>query len=455
MTRQEEPSQSDVLRARFSRVPWRSVLSASIRERRGSGPTALPDRLEGAVLGCLAAGGPSGGPSSSPSSNPSGGQSGSESGSESGSPRLLAVLEALLDAAPIVSRAEETADLLPFPLVLRGSDDAALVAAVTGSDPWAGTGDPVPGALFALVVRRLLAGERRRGAALDRAARAIRTTLPAAASRVTAGTSPRDGFRAGWEAFARSESYPEAVERARAAAPDPGPAAVAGSLAGLYWGSAAVPSDWRRSLPDHRRVRVLVDRLVETDAPGWDGRPWRTTTSSPLRLDALDLSGLGLDRGSAGITFLPGRRYVGYHTGAHWRDLDADAERLRELGVDTLLLLVEDAELVRCRVTGIGEAMAAHGVELTRFPIRDPLLPRDAGAFRRTVGRLLDRIRAGESVAVACRGGLDRAGMTSACLLREAGLDAGAAIERVQRARRGALTLPDQQAFVRAWPPRP
>ena len=34
-------------------------------------------------------------------------------------------------------------------------------------------------------------------------------------------------------------------------------------------------------------------------------------------------------------------------------------------------------------------------------------------------------------------------------------LDAGAAIERVQRARLGALTLPDQQAFVRAWPPRP
>jgi protein-tyrosine phosphatase len=197
-----------------------------------------------------------------------------------------------------------------------------------------------------------------------------------------------------------------------------------------------------------------VDRLVETDAPGWDGRPWRTSTSSPLRVDALDLSGLGLDGGSAGITFLPGRRYVGYHTGAHWRDLDADAERLRELGVGTLLLLVEDAELVRCRVTGIGEAMAAHGVELTRFPIRDPLLPRDAAAFRQTVGGLLDRIRSGASVAIACRGGLDRAGMTSACLLREAGLDAGTAIERVQRARRGALTLPDQQSFVLAWPPR-
>jgi hypothetical protein len=430
MTRQEEPSQADVLRARFSRVPWRTVLAASIRERRGSGPTVLPDRLEGAVLGCLAAGGPSGGP------------------------RLLDVLEALLDGAPVVPRAEATADLLPLPLVLRGTDDGALIASVAGSGPGAGTNHLIPGALFALVARRLLAGERRRGAALDRAARALRATGEAATPSGTDGLLPRDGFHGGWAAFAGSAGYKEAVERARDAAPDPGPAAVAGALAGLYWGSEAVPPGWRRTLPDQRRVRVLVDRLVETDAPGWDGRPWRTSTSSPLRVDALDLSGLGIDGGSAGITFLPGRRYVGYHTGAHWRDLDADAERLRDLGVGTLLLLVEDAELVRCRVAGIGEAMAAHGVELVRFPIPDPLLPRDAAAFRRTVDGLLDRIRAGASIAIACRGGLDRAGMTSACLLREAGLDAGAAIERVQRARRGALTLPDQQAFVRAWPPR-
>ena len=435
MTRPGEPSQSDVLRARFSRVPWRTVLRASIRERRGSGPTVLPDRLEGAVFGCLAAGGPSGGPS--------------------GGPRLLDVLEALLDGAPVVPRAEATADLLPLPLVLRGMDDAALIAAAAGSGPGAGTNHPAPDAMFALVARRLLAGERRRGAALDHAARALRTTGEAATPSGTDRLLPRDGFQGGWAAFAGSAGYGEAVERARAAAPDPGPAAVAGALAGLYWGSEAVPPGWRRSLPDQRRVRVLVDRLVETDDPGWDGRPWRTSTSSPLRVDALDLSGLGLDGGSAGITFLPGRRYVGYHTGAHWRDLDADAERLRELGVGTLLLLVEDAELVRCRVAGISEAMAAHGVELARFPIRDPLLPRDSAAFRQTVGGLLDRIRDGASVAIACRGGLDRAGMTSACLLREAGLDAGAAIERVQRARLGALTLPDQQAFVRAWPPRP
>jgi hypothetical protein len=215
-----------------------------------------------------------------------------------------------------------------------------------------------------------------------------------------------------------------------------------------------VPAVLRRRLAQGPAVRGLADRLIETDAPGWDGRPWRTSTSSPLRIDRLDLSGLdGCAAGAAGITFLPGRRYVGYHTGAQWRDLDADAARLRELGTDTLLLLVEDRELVRCRVTGIGEALAAHGVELVRFPIRDPLLPRDGDAFRRTIAALLGRVRTGGSVAIACRGGLDRAGLTAGCLLREAGLGAAEAIDRVQAARRGALTLPDQQAYVRAWPP--
>jgi hypothetical protein len=53
--------------------------------------------------------------------------------------------------------------------------------------------------------------------------------------------------------------------------------------------------------------------------------------------------------------------------------------------------------------------------------------------------------------AVACRGGIDRTGMTAACLLREAGLGFGPAIARVQAARRDSITIPAQQAVVRDW----
>jgi hypothetical protein len=172
-------------------------------------------------------------------------------------------------------------------------------------------------------------------------------------------------------------------------------------------------------------------------------------------VDELDLDGtdLGPDAGRIGITLLPGKRYVGTWTGWHWRDLDADAEGLHELGFDVLFLLVEDSELEDCRVTDIGEVLLEHGVGLVRFPIIDPTLPSDPLAYRAVVMELLDRIRGGTSVAIACRAGLDRSGMTAACFLREAGIEAEESIDRVHRARQHTLTVPMQQDFVRAWPP--
>jgi protein-tyrosine phosphatase len=155
-----------------------------------------------------------------------------------------------------------------------------------------------------------------------------------------------------------------------------------------------------------------------------------------------------------GITFLPGKRYLGYYSGPHWRDLDSDAERLRSLGVDILLLLVEDHELERCRVPDLETVLTAHGVEVVRHPIRDARLPDDGARFREVLAGLLERVRGGASLAVACRGGLDRSGMAGACLLVEAGLPPDEAIARVQAARRHSLTLPEQQAYVRGWPPR-
>jgi hypothetical protein len=486
-----------VLRERSSRVPWRQVIVGAIRDRAGNGRAALPERLEGAVYGQLV--GRVRGEAAEPPPVP-GASVGSGSIADDGDPgvgrgatssdvsvRVLAVLDRLLDQPSHpggetafeggAARCPEEA--LPIPLVMRGREPCDVVGRTVGpSGPLNEV--QVASALYALVVRRFIAGERGRAGVLAHAGSDLRAALasrdapdsPVAAvpdgnpaaldSLLTRKARPGEDrvvadFRSGWEAFATSAGYADAVTRAQGdASSHRAPAAgIAGGLAGAYWGSSGIPPAWRRGLPQEGVLRSLVDRLVETDAPGWDGRPWRTSTASPLRVDPLDLTGLdGCGSGAVGITFLPGRRYVGFHTGAQWRDLDTDAARLREVGVDVLLLLVEDRELVRCRVTGIGEALAAQGVELARFPIRDPLLPRDGLAFHGTIAALLARVRGGASLAIACRGGLDRAGMAAACLLREAGLDADDAIERVHRARPRALTLPDQQAYVRDWPPK-
>jgi protein-tyrosine phosphatase len=152
------------------------------------------------------------------------------------------------------------------------------------------------------------------------------------------------------------------------------------------------------------------------------------------------------------MTFLPGKRYLGYYSGPQWRDLDSDLQALREQGVDVLLLLVEDKELARCRVTHVEEAAEAHGLELVRHPVRDPMTPYSDAAYRREVAAMAERVRAGGTVAIACRGGLDRSGMTAACLLREAGLDADTSIDRVHAARAHTLTMPEQLDYVRGWP---
>jgi hypothetical protein len=68
-------------------------------------------------------------------------------------------------------------------------------------------------------------------------------------------------------------------------------AAIAGGLAGVYWGSGAIPSAWHRGLRDRSIPQGLVDRLIETDDSEWDGTPWRTSHLRQLRVDFLTWPG--------------------------------------------------------------------------------------------------------------------------------------------------------------------
>jgi ADP-ribosylglycohydrolase/protein-tyrosine phosphatase len=370
--------------------------------------------------------------------------------------------------------------LLPLPLVCRDGGDAELLGmAFTATRVTHGSAEAqLAGALYALAVRRLLAGADDRPAVLAEARRLLRGELerrglpgsreaaaPAealAALDAFEGWSGREGrgrvvdsFWSAWDAFAGASDYVSAVTAAVRYGHDTDTtAAIAGGLAGVYFGIEAVPSAWQRGLRDRHLAQALVDRLVETDRSEWDGTPWRTSHTKALRVDFMDLAGTDLvgGGGRAGMTFLPGKRYMGYYSGPHWRDLDTDAVSLREQGIDLLLLLVEDQELVRCRATHVAEVLPHHGIELVRHPVRDPQTPYDDAAFRRVVATVVERVRAGAGVAIACRGGLDRSGMTAACFLREAGLDADSAIDRVHAARDHTLTLPDQLRYVKGWP---
>jgi ADP-ribosyl-[dinitrogen reductase] hydrolase len=354
--------------------------------------------------------------------------------------------------------------ILPLALVLRDGPAAGLVrlAGIASGVTHGSAEARIACALYSVLVRRLLEGEEDRLAALEHAISSVREAPPEGTSSddldaflAWTGRAGRgrvvDSFWSAWEAFAGADGYRDAVVSAVRYGNDTDTtAAIAGGLAGVRWGIDGIPREWLTGLRDRGMVQALVDRLVETDG-------WRTSTSSPLRLDPLDLSGLdGLDRsgGQVRLTFLPGRQRHGA-LGKHWRDLDIDAARIRrEYGAKVLVLFVEDHELDWCRAWRIAEVLESHGIELIRHPISDPVgFSADPEGYRALVRAMLDRVRAGETVAIACRGGVDRTGTMAGCMLREAGAGPDEAIERVHRARRRTLTRPDQQRFVRDWRP--
>jgi ADP-ribosylglycohydrolase len=257
-----------------------------------------------------------------------------------------------------------------------------------------------------------------------------------------------DAFWSAWDAFAGAADYADAVRRAVAYGHDTDTtAAIAGGLAGAHFGWESIPRAWLHGMRGKAVAQPLVDVLVATT-----GRV-ATSTASPLRIDHVRLNGTTLEgTGRVGLTFLPGKKVLGNWTGRHWRDLDLDLASLREAGADTLLLLNEDHELTACRVEDIETVFAAAGSpEFVRFPIPDPHVPRDLEGYRLVVRQMVERVRNGQFVVIACRGGLDRTGMTAACLLREAGVGADEAIARVQAARKHTITIAEQQAVVRDW----
>ena len=312
---------------------------------------------------------------------------------------------------------------------------------------------------YTLIAVDLLRGRRDRSAALRDSTATLRSLVVgaerAALEQILAWPTRAgrghviDAFWSAWDAFEGADSYRDTIARAVAYGRDTDTTAcIAGGLAGSYWGFDGIPHEWQSRLRDRLQVAAATDRLL---AP----HGWRTSSSHPLRLDTVDLldvPGLAATTGMVGMTFLPGKRRDGW-MGPWWRDLDEDGDALRSThGVDALLILVEDHELESCGVPDIALRLPRdHGVQVLRHPIVDMGIPTDPLAFRAVLADLLARIEAGQTVAIACRGGLGRTGTAVACLLVMAGLAPDAAIDLTRRSRHGTIERNEQEAFVRAW----
>jgi ADP-ribosyl-[dinitrogen reductase] hydrolase len=130
-------------------------------------------------------------------------------------------------------------------------------------------------ALYTLVAAELIRGERDRAVALTRALANLESVVTGDAAlelqliRTYEGRSGGfyvvDTFWSAWDAFVAGRTYGETVIRAIAYGNDTDTtAAVAGGLAGIYWGVGGIPTEWLDAMRGRAIVEEVVARLCAT-----------------------------------------------------------------------------------------------------------------------------------------------------------------------------------------------
>jgi protein-tyrosine phosphatase len=135
---------------------------------------------------------------------------------------------------------------------------------------------------------------------------------------------------------------------------------------------------------------------------------------------------------------LPGRLFIMPCPSGTELKRDVDAYRVR--GVDTLLSMLAVDEAAQLGLSDEQAVCEDAGITFVSFPIIDFGLP-DPDLFVALIQRIVDLLRAGDSVAVHCRAGIGRSGMVTAATLIALGYEVSKAVARVSASR--GVSIPD------------
>jgi ADP-ribosyl-[dinitrogen reductase] hydrolase len=174
----------------------------------------------------------------------------------------------------------------------------------------------------------------------------------------------------------------------------------------------------------------------------------KTSQDYPLQIDSVSVPD---STGRIGMTFCPGKKQRGAMTGDWHRDLALDLEAIQAWGATVIVNLIEDHEMVDLGVQDTAQHLPA-GIDYIRLPIPDFGVPSPTWhmQWQAESPLLLDRLRAGESILLHCKGGLGRTGMIAARILVELGRTPEESIVAVRQARSGTIETREQEAYVRA-----
>ncbi|HEY8540361.1 MAG TPA: ADP-ribosylglycohydrolase family protein [Steroidobacteraceae bacterium] len=142
----------------------------------------------------------------------------------------------------------------------------------------------------------------------------------------------------------------------------------------------------------------------------------------------------------------PGWLLAGEYPGASRPDAASRLQALLQAGITSFIDLTAEGELPPYH-SELGQ-FGAFDVVHRRFPIVDHGVPDSPATMMDIVETIAGDLDAGRRVYVHCRAGIGRTGMAVACYLIHRGLDAPAALERLQ-------TLWRRCSRARSWPSVP
>lgn len=152
------------------------------------------------------------------------------------------------------------------------------------------------------------------------------------------------------------------------------------------------------------------------------------------------------------IPGLPGRLIFTPCPGTRGASLQESLATLQQAGATGVISLMPQAELEVNDAGRIAAQCQALGLDWHHLPVADEQAPRadfDA-AWQQASGPILAALRAGQSLAIHCKGGSGRTGLIAARILIEAGVPLEPAIARVQALRPKAIRHPAHLAWINA-----
>jgi protein-tyrosine phosphatase len=130
--------------------------------------------------------------------------------------------------------------------------------------------------------------------------------------------------------------------------------------------------------------------------------------------------------------------------GGEW--LEDEVAGWKQSGITHVVSLLHPYEIEELSISSEEAFCKSSGIEYRSFPIQDRGTPVGSTEFFALVDNLTSLVRNGSGVAIHCRAGIGRCGLTAACVLLKLGISAPAAFPILSRAR--GLAVPDTPSQI-------